>query len=222
MKTTLFNPVLNQSFDITINEEWTNIWGLKFKPQMEEYDNDDEYAPFLSCTLPYEVSPNNFRKAKEISKNHMTHGIIEIGVNRNREESITQAILSEKPDHIPYLGIDLDDKSYLNDVQKNIFTIKENSFNQEIIREYLNKIGVDKISILMIDGDHSVNACINDWMYTDLLVEGGVVIFHDTNYHPGPYVFLKSIDENKYRVEKYFEGELDYGLGAAYKLHNKN
>jgi hypothetical protein len=237
----LFNPVLNQRFKIIVSENKTNIDGLLFEPQIktvymsnlsdddfdetssevnkiDNIDNNDEYAPFLSCTFPHEVSPQNYELVKQISKNYMTHGVIEIGVHRNGYGSFTHALLSNKPDGIPYLGIDIDDKSFLNDKVKNIFTIQENSFNQDKVREYISEVGIDKVSILFIDGDHSVNACINDWKYTDLLSENGIVILHDTNYHPGSFTILSSIDSSKYKIEKFFENQHDYGVAVAYKL----
>jgi len=195
----------------------TNIEGLNFKPQMQNYDNDADWVSF-SKTCSTEVSTNNFNLIKEISKNYMTHGVVEIGVSRNGDGSFTNALLRNKPNHIKYLGIDIDDKSYLNDTNKNIFTIRENSFNQEIVRNYINKIGLEKISILFIDGWHSVNDCINDWMYSDLLSDNGIVIFHDTNYHPGPRVIIESIDTDKFKIEKHFVDQDDYGIAIAYKL----
>jgi hypothetical protein len=153
-----------------------------------------------------------------VSKNFITHGIMEIGVNRNGDGSFTQALLSNKPDQIKYLGVDLDDKSYLNDTNKNIYTIKANSYDQRAVRDYLNVIGIDKLSILFIDGDHSVNTVINDWLYSDLLSDNGIVMFHDTSGHPGPTILVEYIDANIYRVEKHFENQDDYGLAIAYKL----
>lgn len=202
---------------IAVKEQETNIFGLRKLPQMENYDNDADWAPFTrGCSE--EVSTRDFELVRDVSKNYMTHGIVEIGVSRNGDKSFTQAILKNKPDNIPYLGIDLDDKSYLNNDNKKIYTIKENSFNQNSVREKLKELGMEKISILFIDGWHSLNAVINDWKYADLLSDNGVVFFHDTNYHPGPLVFLEFIDKEKFRIEKYFVGEDDYGVGIAYRI----
>jgi cephalosporin hydroxylase len=132
----------------------------------------------------------------------MTDGIIEIGISRNGPRSFTNDLLSNKPDHLKYLGVDIEDKSYLNNVDKNIFTIKENSFNRESVESYVSEIGIQKISILFIDGWHSVNAVINDWGYASLLSENSVVILHDTNYHPGPTILVESINKKLFRVEK--------------------
>ena len=77
---------------------------------------------------------------------------------------------------------------------------------------------MDKISILFIVGWHSLNAVINDWKYDDMLADDAIVMFHDTNYHPGPAVFMEFIDKKIFKVEKHFQGEADYGVGIAYKL----
>lgn len=207
--------LVSQKIDII--EIPTDIYGLAFLPKLSDYDNDADWAPFTRlCSA--EVSSKNYNLVKVITKNYMTHGVMEIGVSRNGEGSFTRAMLDNKPDDIKYLGIDLDDKSYLNSIEKNIFTLKENSFNQESVRNYMKEIEMENISILFIDGWHSVNACINDWLYSDLLSDNGIVIFHDTNYHPGPRVIIESIDRTKFKVERYFTDEDDYGITIAYKL----
>lgn len=204
-------------WDVNIRELETDIYGLKFKPQLEDkYDNDSDIAYFHRGGFT-EVSEQNFQLMESLAKEYCTHGVMEIGVSRNGEGSFTRAILNHKPDNVTYLGVDLDDKTYLNNIDKKTFTLKESSFNQESVRGYLKEIGMDKISLLFIDGWHSVNAVINDWLYVDMLSDNGIVIFHDTNYHPGPAIFMPAIDETIFKVESYFEG-LDYGMGVAYKI----
>jgi len=209
------NLVIN-NFNVEILEENYSFEGLKFKPQMKDYDNNHDWTSFTKrCSS--EVSDNNYNTVKSIVNNYYTHGIIEIGVHRNGEKSFTTALLADKPDDIKYLGIDLGDKSYMNDKEKNIFTIQENSYSQQIIRDYLKEIGLEKISILFIDGDHSVNTVINDFLFSDLLSENGIIILNDTNYHPGPSIIINCIDENIYRVERYCVENDDYGLAILYK-----
>jgi predicted O-methyltransferase YrrM len=203
--------------EIEIKENISNIDGLSFIPQIEGLSNDEDWS-FFTKPCSKEVSDNDFNLVKSVTKKYMTHGVMEIGISRNGYGSFTQAILHNKPDNIKYVGVDVDDKSYLNNTNKNIFTIRESSFNQKKVREYLNNLGLEKISILFIDGWHSVNACINDWMYTDLISDDGIIIFHDTNYHPGPRVIIETIDKSKYRLERHFIDEDDYGVTIAYKI----
>jgi len=204
-------------YEVNVLELETNIFGLKFKPQMDSpYDNDADAERF-HIAESVEVSDQNFKLMESLAKQYCTHGVMEIGVSRNGDRSFTRAILNNKPDDVPYLGVDLQDKTYLYDDSKKIYTLQENSFNQSSIREHIKYIQMDKISLLFIDGWHSVNAVINDWLYTDLLSENGIVVFHDTNHHAGPAIFLPAIDDTLFKVEYHFESN-DYGMGVAYKL----
>lgn len=204
-------------WEINVLELETDIFGLKFKPQMEAPFDNDADAERFHCGAPTEVSDQNFQLMESLAKQYCTHGVMEIGVSRNGDRSFTRAILNNKPDDVPYLGVDLNDKTYLYDDSKKIYTLQENSFNQSVVRDYIKYIEMNKISLLFIDGWHSVNAVINDWMYSDLLSENGIVVFHDTNYHPGPALFLPAIDDKLFKVESYFESN-DYGMAVAYKL----
>lgn len=216
----MLNILINGT-NVEISAENTDLPGLIFKPQMKHYDNDEDWSTFTRpCSN--EVSLQNYKLVEEVAKNHMTHGILEIGISRNGDGSFTQAMLLNKPDNIKYLGVDLDDKTYLDNKEKNTYTIKENSFNIESVKNYAKEIGMDKISILFIDGWHSLNAVINDWKYVDMLSDDGIVILHDSNYHPGPTVFVEAIDRSQFRVEKHFQFQDDYGVTIAYKLPSNN
>jgi hypothetical protein len=203
---------------IDVLELETDIFGLKFKPQMTTpFDNDADSEKFHNVAS-FEVSDQNFKLMELLAKNYCTYGVMEIGVSRNGERSFTKAILNNKPDHVPYLGVDLDDKTYLFNENKKIYTLRENSFNQKSVRAYMKSIGMNEISLLFIDGWHSVNAVINDWMYADFLSKNGVVVFHDTNYHPGPAIVAPAIDNTTFDVRYYFENSDDYGMVVAYRI----
>lgn len=207
------------NIDILVEQKSTNIHGILFEPYMLEFNNDEDIVRscFRSCSK--EVSDANLELVNTLSSKYNHTGIVEIGVSRNGELSFTNKILQKKPDNIKYLGIDIENKSSLNNLEKNIYTIKSTSFDQKSIRSYLNDIGLTKISLLLIDGWHSLNAVINDWKYSDLLSDSGIVIFHDTNYHAGPAVFLDCIDPNLFKVEKFFNNITDdYGMAVAFKL----
>lgn len=191
----------------------SSIPGLRTIPQMIYHDNNDDRPILKPCSM--EISDCNFNTVDSIVGNYMTHGIMEIGVSRNTR-SFTDALLNNKPDTIPYLGVDIDWKTHLDNKDKNIYTIKADSKDQDRIRAYAKEIGLSQISILFIDGWHSLNMVINDWKYSDLLSDNGIVIFHDTNYHP-PVVFVEYIDSNMYDVIKYCTEEDDYGLAIAYR-----
>lgn len=204
-------------YDVKINYLPSNIFGLINIPKMIDLDNDADWLPFTRGHTE-EVTKESFDLVDKLCRSYMTDGIMEIGVSRNGPGSFTNALLKNKPPHIPYLGIDIEDKSYINNSQLNIYTIQISSDQQTQIRNYMHNIGMKKISILFIDGWHSLNAVINDWKYSDLLSDNGIIFLHDTNGHPGPTIVLESIDTNIFSIKKYFKDNDDYGLSTAIKL----
>ena len=201
----------------------STISGLSKIPQMINFDNNNEWPVHNSC--PVEVSDCNYNTIMNIAKNYMTDGIVEIGVyngwkiGQSGHKTTTHALLFNKPDNIPYLGIDIEDKSFLNDDDKKVHTLISDTRDFEKVKSRLKEIGIEKISILLIDGDHSLNMVINDWKYTELLSDNGIVIFHDTNYHP-PTLFIDFIDRNMYDVIEHCRTREDYGLTIAYRKNS--
>ena len=197
----------------------SNINGLSHLPSFKnESDNDIDWSPWFDVgnKISTEISDANKEALDDILRKVNVKNVIEIGVARNNERSFTTQLLYAKKGI--YCGIDIEDKTFLNDSLNRVYTIRANSHDQSTIRSYLNTIGLEKCSVLFIDGWHSVNTVINDWKYTDLLDDNGVVIFHDTNYHPGPHLIIEAIDRSMYRVVKYCDGGFDWGISAAYKL----
>ncbi len=143
--------------------------------------------------------------------------IVEIGVNRNGYEvSSTSVFLDYKREHDIYVGIDIEDKSVLDNNNKNIFTIRSQSENIDFVFPKLKEFGIEEIDILLIDGHHSINEVYFEWEnYTKLLSSIGIVVMHDTNSHPGPYFLMNSIDTTQYDVYKYLSDVVDLGIGVA-------
>ena len=77
--------------------------------------------------------------------------IVEIGVHRNGEQSSTECFLRNKNKDTLYLGVDIEDKSFLDNHGKNIHTIQSNSSNYDEIISYLSERGCDSIDYLFID-----------------------------------------------------------------------
>jgi hypothetical protein len=145
--------------------------------------------------------------------------ILEIGVCRNGTDSFVHALLSNKKKETIYIGVDLDDKTYLDDPENNIFTIQENSSNYEKIIEKCKELGVEEFDFIFIDGLHTVNQLLLDWEYTNYLSDYGIVAFHDTSHHAGPYMFINHIDTEKWQVIVNDCPE-DYGIGYVTKKGN--
>jgi predicted O-methyltransferase YrrM len=117
------------------------------------------------------------------------------------------------------VGIDIEDKSYLNNPAKNIFTIQADSSNIEANMQLIKSLGVRHFDFIFIDGWHSINQCLRDWEYTSMLSDDGIVGFHDTRIHPGPHRFMTSLKTQVWHVEENVcrYGE-DWGIGFARKL----
>lgn len=145
--------------------------------------------------------------------------IVEIGVHRNLyDTSSTSCVLGNKRAEDIYLGIDIEDKSFLNNPERNVHTIKTSSQNYiEVLQKLQIEIGAPEIDLLIIDGYHSINAAYGDWYYAKYLSSEGIVVIHDTNAHPGPYFLLQSIDTAMFEVKKYLHDVRDWGIGVAIK-----
>lgn len=146
--------------------------------------------------------------------------ILEIGAENNASGlTSTSEILRVKPDNCIYLAVDLRDLSQLNNPEKNIHTLQAYSQSWPAIHRKLDELGVDKIDFLFIDGWHSINQVLYDWEYTVRLADHGIVGFHDTAYHPGPFYFVNYLDKTKWNVVENavsYEPN-DYGVGFAWK-----
>jgi len=183
-----------------IERKPTDIWGLKFLPHIPLHDDRD--GPLFSWPKNQEVSDCNLAIViGEIERlGDRYKACMDIGVARNGERSMSHRYHGLKPKGAVYVGVDVEDKSFLNNPDENIWTIQANSHEQDRIRSFLKEKGVDKLDILAIDGWHSVNTTMNDWRYADLLSDHGVVIVHDTNHHPGDIALCEAVDENLFDI----------------------
>lgn len=211
---------------VAVKELPTTMDGLKFLPQMEGFDNDADWEKF-TVDHKRENIPTNLELYTKIVKEHVMQlkgAIVEVGVaglHRPVEGSFTECFIKNKPKEMKYVGIDCEDRVSYNKLlvpENNAYAIIAWSKELGRIRAYLKELGIEKIALLHIDGYHSVNAVIDEWSLTDMLEDKGVVLFHDTNSHPGPAVFIHAIDPSKYRVERYFTDIPDWGAAAAFKL----
>jgi cephalosporin hydroxylase len=179
---------------------------------------DDEDWPPWGFPSQIEVSDCNHlvvmneldRLGLEIS------AIMEIGVSRNGERSLSHTLITHKPLDCVYVGVDVNPKPHMVDHSRNQHMIQANSWQQQLIRTQLAELGVTQLDLLLIDGDHSVNTVLNDWLYTDLVRPGGSVIMHDTNSHPGPVLVFDAVDPIMWHKERYCK-ENDMGISVLIK-----
>jgi hypothetical protein len=182
--------------------KWQEDLLLDIRYNDERLDNQDTPIDYVSYDGRVEFSNCNrnslleyFLKVRDNCK-----AILEIGVCRNAQDSSTYVFLNNKLDTTSYVGIDLDDKSFLNDEFKKIYTLRANSSDVDKNMEYCTSIGVNGFDFIFIDGWHSVNQVLQDWEYTRYLSKHGIVGFHDTSAHPGPKKFMQGINRMKWHV----------------------
>lgn len=206
---------------IHVDQLETDIQGLKYKPSI--YNNDlDEYKGYDEDFKFNDFSPKNqqklFEKFSLIKKKCKC--IVEIGIcqHPNYFRTSTCVLLNNKLLKTVYIGIDIEDRSFLNNPSKNIYTIQTNCRKKQKIYDLMKSLKLKNIDFLFIDGDHTVNMATNDWSYSEKLSDFGIVGFHDTTWHIGPYFVFEAIDENLYTKEKYFDDiQGDWGISFAIK-----
>lgn len=143
--------------------------------------------------------------------------ILEIGIGRNSERSFSYVLIDNKKKDTTYIGLDIEDRTFLNNKENNVHTMICDSSNYyQNIFEF-RKLGVKKFDFIFIDGWHSINQVLRDWEYTNLLSTGGIVGFHDTSCHPGPYNFIRSLNKDYWEVTENCCPD-DWGIGFARKI----
>lgn len=146
--------------------------------------------------------------------------ILEIGIGRNGENSFAHVFFKNKKEETKYVGIDIEDRSWLVDYGENIFTIQGNSSSyDENVKIIKDKFQIEKFDFIFIDGLHSLNQVLIDWEYTNLLSDIGIVGLHDTSHHIGPFLFIRNLDNDKWDVIENACPQ-DYGIGFASKRLN--
>lgn len=202
-----------------INPRPTMIYGLQFFPSLEPVVSDNQDIPAFGWPSGPEISDCNLSVVSDVVRRlgPSCKAILEIGVHRNDGRSMTNILMDQRPTGSIYLGVDVNDKSYLNDDGLGVHTIMCNSHDQMSIRNKLKLIGVDSLDIIMIDGWHSVNTCVNDWCYSNLLSPTGVVILHDTNAHPGCCALFHAVDPELFEKERHCVGDGDMGIATFWR-----
>jgi hypothetical protein len=142
-------------------------------------------------------------------------GIMEIGVCRNGDQSFTHIFLNNKRHSTVYVGIDMNDKSFLDNPDKNIYTIQNTSSDVKSNIEKMKAFGITQLDFIFIDGDHSINQVLIDWEYTQLLSPNGIVALHDVSAHPGPNLFIRNLNPNIWNTE--ILCPTDHGIGFIWK-----
>tara|TARA_Y100000310_G_scaffold10686_1_gene11372 strand:+ start:3258 stop:3893 length:636 start_codon:yes stop_codon:yes gene_type:complete len=191
---------------------------IRFHNEVDDIDELWVVEPSVGygSPLPFEefTECNKINLISEFYRNENSiKCILEIGVHRNSNElSSTFCFLDNKDDEVFYFGVDVEDKSYLNNESKRIFTIQDSSSNYERVVNEINARGVEKIDFIFIDGHHSINQVLRDWEYVNILSQHGTVGFHDVSFHAGPNLFVSNLNGDlwNYSGNKCLS---DFGIG---------
>jgi hypothetical protein len=175
-------------------------------------DRDYRNDPFEGGLEPVEMSDCNLSNLRRMYREVRDRGgaILEIGLYRNGDRSSTHLLIEEKLDSAIYIGVDHDDKSFLDNYSKNVWTLRINSSCLKEVILMCRGLGVVGFDFIFIDGYHSINQVCDDWRYVNYLNEGGIVGMHDTTRHPGPSLLVESINRNKWKVDRLCME--DYGI----------
>ncbi len=215
-----------------------NIFGLKNELSLEDlasrmdiYKDDlgvsDCYAQYHKYpTAHFDENTVQWYTDAFLSVRDGAKAIMEIGIDefnpssttKYAAQSSTTIIKNLKEKNTYYFGLDIADKSYLNDSENNIHTIRCNSTEYEKVHSVLNSHNIDSLDFLFIDGDHSLFYAWKDWAYAEWVRVGGIVVLHDTHWHLGPKILYENIDE-KYFDKKIFGNDLlNWGLAIARRI----
>lgn len=170
--------------------------------------------PDNTFSAPLEISDCNLNTLQEkfLEVKDNCKAILEIGIGRNEERSFAHIFSKNKNPDTIYIGIDIEDRNFLNDPENKVYTFKTDSSQYEYNLQLFKTLGVDKFDFIFIDGYHSINQVLRDWEYSKLLTPNGTVGFHDTSCHFGPHNFVKALDKNKWDVLENACPE-DWGIG---------
>jgi hypothetical protein len=184
-----------------------------------DYDDSDWPTTF---DPPLEVSDANFSIMIHyfgMVRNNCK-SILEIGVGNIQSRTFTKLFLDQKLTYTKYFGIDLKDKSELNDDKNNVFTLMVDSSNIDEVLSFAKSHEVETFDFIFIDGWPSINQVLNDWRFIDYLSEDGILAIHDTNFHPGPTYLVNNLNVDKYEVYKKCKDDLDWGITFITKKAN--
>lgn len=189
-----------------------------------DYSVIEQVAKNLRLIEPTDFSNMNRNMLKKfLTDMPACQGIIEIGVENNPDKNLTSTsvFLKNKKPNTYYFGVDILDRSHLDNAASNVYTIQSKSEQIDNVMRRIRDVYKGPIDFVFIDGWHSINQCKLEWdLYTQVLSKRGIVGFHDTNHHSGPKWLVESyIDRNEWNVDNYTSSDpmSDFGIGFAWR-----
>lgn len=209
----------------------TKIFGLNWVPIIYNMDADWLEPEYMKARRenglgdPPEhftiCDQENLRKAFRMVPD--VKSIVEIGVHRPtvfREMSSSRILVEEKHKDTVYLGIDIEDRAFMNNDENNVYTIIADSLDKQKVVDAMTMYSIKEIDFLFIDGLHSLRQVIGEWdFYASRVKVGGVIGFHDINGHPGPHVlFYDAINPEYFEKLDLYCLKDDYGVGFVRRI----
>jgi hypothetical protein len=172
---------------------------------------------FSICNRTVLLNCINF--IKQVSQNAT---FVEIGVDRNRSNPHTSSktIIQNTSTDNQLIFIDIEDRNYITSMRDNIEFVQINSADVMTGFNRLDKIGINEFDFLLIDGWHSVNQVFKEWNWTQKLATNGIVMLHDTNFHPGPREILSKLNPEKWVWKKQCQYDNDNGTAVVWRTSN--
>lgn len=194
----------------------TKKWGLLHEfSVLPEFNDNDDWTTFSYVCVTKEApfSSANREILKSVVEPWM-RSIVEIGVSRDGwDVSSTKVLFDNKHPDCDYVGIDAEDRSWACAKTTNARFLQNSSWDVVNNLQFIMSTGHQWIDLLFIDGDHSVNSVLKEWDYAKLVrPNGGVIVLHDTNFHPGPWCLAESVDPELFTVSKFCETPDDFGI----------
>ena len=191
-------------------------------------NNQDNDAEFSNLEInPFDFVESEFSRCNQSSLTEIfnsvknqTNVIVEIGVARitksqTYEQTSTSVFLKNKKESAIYLGIDKENKTFLSKLGSNVFTLQSRSESFDVVRNKLESLKITQLDFLFIDGWHSINQVISELWYIDFMKPGGIIGFHDTNYHTGPSKVIENLKPEIFEVTRCCKLYNDWGISFA-------
>tara|TARA_B100001778_G_scaffold334029_1_gene344093 strand:+ start:15719 stop:16333 length:615 start_codon:yes stop_codon:yes gene_type:complete len=198
------------------------MYGLKYIPDLGSQEKNDQDYPYIWKEVAQEFSVRNHEVLRDqlLSIKDRCDVILEIGVARNGEQSSFKSIVENKKNDAIYLGVDIEDRSWIADIPNNIYFVMTNSSHTKFIMDEVERLsGKREIDLLHIDGWHSVNQIVDDFKFAEYLSPHGIIVCHDTSAHPGPIELFKALDEDVFVGQTFFsERNDDWGIGIIKRV----
>ncbi len=115
------------------DKDWINIF-----PNPFELVGNKEFSMCNQAALTEE-----FTKVKDQTKVIVEIGVSRVTYNQTYDQTSTSIFLRHKSPETIYLGIDIDDKTFLQGLGRNIFTLQSclrNSISGKVVNLYVNTI----------------------------------------------------------------------------------